>query len=173
MHLDLARLARLLDAWPHPAAVVGGLAVVLRVQPRFTRDLDVVVVVPAPRRSLLPALTAAGYTYDPGDIDEWLDGGLVRAVVPETGEGLDLILADVPYLETVAGRAEPLEIEGCSLPVATLEDLLLLKLEAGRPHDLDDALALREAFGATLDRDYLARWEPVLGVGALRFLDAG
>ena len=170
MHLDLARVGRFLDSWPHPSAVVGGLAIVLRVQPRLTRDIDVVVVAPPPCRALLPALVDAGYSYEEEGIDEWLDGGLVRATVPETGEGLDLIVADVPYQEELAARAEPLEIEGVTLPVATLEDLLLLKLEAARPQDLDDALALREAFADRLDRDYLRRWGPTLGVGALRFL---
>lgn len=172
MHLDLARLSRFIEAWPHPCAVVGGLAIVLRVQPRLTRDIDVVVVAPAPRDALLPALLAARYSYEEDDIAEWLDGGLVRATVPETGEGLDLIVADVPYLEELAARAEPIEIEGVTLPVATLEDLLLLKLEAARPQDLDDALALRDAFAGRLDREYLARWGPVLGVGALGFLSS-
>lgn len=170
-HLDIRRLASLVDGWSHPVAVIGGLAVILRVQPRATRDIDIVIVAPEPRDALLPALGAAGYEYESEGIDEWLDGGLVRAHVPGTGEGLDLIIADVPYLVGVATRARPVVVDDQTLPVATLEDLLLLKLEAGRPQDLDDALAIRDAFAATLDRALLSTLGPMVGVDAIAFLD--
>ncbi len=173
MHLDLERLRRFIDAWPHPCAVIGGLAVVLRVQPRATVDIDLVIVAPEPRSDLLPVLRSSGFRYQAEGIEEWLEGGLVRAEAEDTGEGLDLILADVPYLEQVAQRATPISVQGIVVPVATIEDLLMLKLEAGRPVDLDDALAIREAFSGDLDRDYLARWGPVVGADALKFLEGG
>ncbi len=142
----------------------------LRVQARLTRDIDVVLIAPEPRRALLPALRSAGYEVDEEGIDEWLDGGLVRAIVPGSAHGLDVIIADSPWLVEVARRARPVQVEGKPLPVATLEDLLLMKLEAGRPSDLDDALAIRESFAGQLDREYLASRGPALRVDAIAFL---
>ncbi len=166
--LGLARAASFIDAWPHPVAVVGGMAVLLRVRPRLTRDIDLVVVAPAETHdALLAQLTRSGYAYD-DDIVEWLQGGLVRATAAD-GQ-LDLILADDAFLVAVAERARPVDVEGKRLPVATLEDLLLMKLEAGRPQDLDDALAIKDALADGLDRRYLASAGAALGVDALRFL---
>ena len=171
MNLELARIAAFVASWPHPCAVIGGLAILLRVQPRATRDVDLVICCPTGQAALLSALRAADLSYEPADIDEWFAGGLVRAWSGDLQQGLDLIISDVPFLEAVARRAQPVEVDGFILPVATLEDLLLLKLEAGRPQDLDDALALRESFADGLDRAYLTRWQAQLGVDALQFLD--
>jgi predicted nucleotidyltransferase len=164
----LDRVCAFLDAWPHPAAVVGGLAVVLRVRPRLTRDVDLVAVVPDDRRVLLDHLRASGYVWNEDDIEEWLDGGLVRARCATAA--LDVIVADDPFLVDVARRAEPVTVEGRALPVATLEDLLLLKLEAGRPQDLDDALAIKDAFADRLDKGYLRAAGSRIGVDAVAFL---
>lgn len=49
-----------------------------------------------------------------------------------------------------------------TVSVATVEDLLLLKLDANRPIDLDDAIAIKDAFEETLDRRYLAEQGDVL-----------
>lgn len=166
--LGLDRLAVFLKQWPYPAAIVGGLAIVLRVRPRLTRDVDLVTVVPDERRVLLDHLRAAGYAYEEDGIDEWLDGGLVRANAAVAA--LDIIIADEPFLVDVARRARPMSIEGLTLPVATIEDLLLMKLEAGRPQDLDDALAIKDALADGLDRRWLAEAGARLGVDALAFL---
>ena len=44
------------------------------------------------------------------------------------------------------------------MPFATPEDLLLHKLFAGRPRDLEDAAGIVRRKGPSLDRDCLERW---------------
>lgn len=61
-------------------------------------------------------------------------------------------------------RANRVHLHGIDLPVATVEDLLLLKLEANRHIDLDDAIAIKDAFGEALDRAYIDRWAKTLGI---------
>ena len=166
--LGLDRLRAFLQGWPYRAAIVGGLGIVLRVRPRLTRDIDLVVEVPGDRTVLLDHLRRAGYGYEEADIDEWLAGGLVRAQARYAL--LDLIIADDAFLQEVVQRAEPLIVEGHELPVATVEDLLLMKLEAGRPQDLDDALAIKDALAKQLDEAYLDRAGARIGVDAVAFL---
>ena len=48
--------------------------------------------------------------------------------------------------------------------MATVEDLLLLKLEANRPIDIDDVLAIKDAFSSTLDMAYVRERAADLGV---------
>ncbi|MCC7534589.1 MAG: nucleotidyl transferase AbiEii/AbiGii toxin family protein [Deltaproteobacteria bacterium] len=164
----LARLARFATAWGHPYALVGGGAIVARVQPRLTTDLDLVIAVPEGGADALLALARIhGYAFDEQETRELLEGGLVRLWGPPSvneGIGVDLMFVDSAFLEQVVERATPLDIAGATLQVASVEDLLLMKLEAGRPQDLDDAIAIKDAFGDRVDRAYLAAWARQLGI---------
>ena len=166
----LSKLNGFVEGWPHGAALVGGLAIVARVRTRTTADADLVIVAPPPASHLLEYAKRCGYSYDQQDIQEWFDGGLVRLTAPE-GD-LDLILADEPFLLDVVQRATSVSFGQVALPVATVEDLLLLKLSANRPIDLDDALAIKDALGHSLDFTYLKHQGEKINVNALRFLQS-
>ena len=45
-------------------------------------------------------------------------------------------------------------------------DLLLLKLDASRPIDIDDAIALKDARGESWDRRYIDEQAALLGLSA-------
>ncbi len=156
---ELERLERLLASWAKPAAVIGGLAIVARVRERTTRDADVVLTLESSRaQEFLELAVSCGYAYDEQETREFLEGGLIRLWAPPSraeGAGLDILLADEPYLVTVVERATWVALGGVSLPVASIEDLVLLKLAADRPIDIDDVLAIKDAFETSLDRDYL------------------
>lgn len=155
-----ARLARFLI---HGRGVaIGGLAIIARVKARTTDDLDVVIAASAsdiPR--LLDAARDCGYRYEEKHVQDFAEMGLMRFQSPhgaQSGYGLDVILADNEYLQQVVERATPVTLAGSDLPVATLEDLVLLKLDANRPLDIDDVLSIKDAFGASLDFAYLEKW---------------
>ena len=44
------------------------------------------------------------------------------------------------------------------MPFATAEDLIIHKLFAGRPRDLEDAVGVVQRSGAGLDWTYVERW---------------
>ncbi len=165
----LRRLARLLAEWPHGAAIVGDVAISARVRPRLTDDVDVVIAVPAGE---LPALLALarhhGFVEDdaPG-AKELAAAGLLRLWSSESPMpyGIDLMFVDSDHLEQTVRRSTQVDVGVGSLPIATVEDLLLLKLEAHRPHDIDDILAIKDAHGATLDLDYVRRVAARLDLG--------
>jgi len=162
----LARLARFLTDWGHPFAIVGGVAVIARAQARVTFDVDVAITVPRGREGeLLAAAEEHGFSYDADETRHLIDGGLVRLAIPGGGPGADLMFVDGPFLEELVARATPVAFGALSLPVATTEDLLLMKLESHRPRDIDDAFALLLAGGPALDRDALARRAQALGIG--------
>jgi hypothetical protein len=136
----LARAATLMADLGFPYAVIGGAAVVARARPRLTEDVDLLVAM-APD-ALLAAATRLGYSFEPAD-RPLFEEGLIRLT---TSSGMSLG-ADSLFLEQIVRRAAPMEAGG---PVfAQLEDLILLKLEAERPVDIDDVLALRDAAGYT------------------------
>jgi hypothetical protein len=156
---DLERLAALLTSWGRPAAIIGGLAIVARVRERTTRDADVILSLDASEaETFLSLAVQAGYAFDEVETREFLEGGLMRLWGPPSrveGAGLDILLADEPFLERVVERATVVSFAGVLLPVASVEDLVLLKLSANRPIDIDDVLAIRDVFEGQLDGGYL------------------
>jgi len=82
-----------------------------------------------------------------GDAEDPL-AGAVRL----TGPGqviLDIIVGRSAWQAQVLERASPSEIEGVSVPVATVADLVLLKLYAGGPQDAWDVEQLLAGPGRT------------------------
>lgn len=162
----LARLGRLASGWPGGACLIGGVAISARVHPRFTRDLDLLIVVGAEEVGALVEL-ARVTGYDVAHLDrELADAGLLHLPGPaaKAGPAVDLIVADSDWLEDVVRRAIPLDLGPVTLPVATLEDLLLLKLEAHRPQDIDDILAIKDVAGGALDMAYVRGRAAEIGV---------
>jgi predicted nucleotidyltransferase len=151
-----AALARLVgDVGRHgrKGALVGGLAVSTRAEPRLTRDVDLAVAVAgdAEAEALVRALVADGYsalTVVEQEATRRL--ATVRFSFPgETARGVvaDLLFASSGIESIVVAEAEPLEIfPGVSLPVARIGHLIALKLlsrdDRTRPQDTVDLRAL-------------------------------
>lgn len=152
----LARLRRFLDEWGHASAVIGGVAVIARCGTRPTEDIDLVTAASVADIDRLLELAAKhGFTFDE-DARELASMGLVRFYVDgKTGFGLDVLFADNPYYEELVRRATPVTIGAVTISVVTAEDLLLLKLEADRPLDIEDVLTIKDALGPSLDMPYL------------------
>jgi hypothetical protein len=123
----------------------------------------------APDRAdeLLALARQHGWEHDPEEARDLLQGGLARLWGPPSkaaGVGLDLMFVDSEFLESVVTRATPVVIGDVTLPVATVEDLLVMKLEANRPEDIDDILAIKDAFAGQLDDAYVRTQADRLGV---------
>lgn len=132
-------------------AVVGGLAVSVRTEPRFTRDVDVVVAVAddAAAEALGLLLQRCGYQVVGAFEHENGRMSTVRFRPPggdPDGVLVDLLFASSGIEAELAAEAEVLEVlPGISLPVAQTGHLIALKLlsvEARRPNDAHDLVAL-------------------------------
>lgn len=134
-------------------AVVGGLAVVVRGEPRFTRDADLAVAVgsDAEAESLVRWLQGRGYGVL-ATVEQQATGRLatVRLIPPgEDAEGivLDLLFASSGIEPEVTSTAEILEVlPGLNLPVARTSHLIALKVlsrdDVRRATDLADLRSL-------------------------------
>jgi hypothetical protein len=159
-----------------PCALIGGVAVIARVFVRATKDVDLLVSCPVREApTLLEVAHRHGYGWEESDVLDFLDAGLLRMWGPPSrreGLGLDILLTDSPFNEDVVRRATVVEVLGTEIAVATPEDLLLMKVEANRPIDLDDAIAIKDAFASALDRVYLRAQADRLGEDVQRRLAA-
>jgi hypothetical protein len=149
----LTRIVRELADARVAFALIGGLAVSVRTEPRFTRDADLAVAVSDDdeAEAVIRRLQASGYRI--GTVLEQRAVGRLSTVrlYPAGGfdEGpvVDLLFASSGIEPEIVRDAEPLEVlPFIIVPVARTEHLIALKLlsrdDTGRPQDLIDLRAL-------------------------------
>lgn len=142
-------------------AVVGGIAVGARTEPRFTADLDLAVVVDddGAAEVLLRNLLAKGYQLV-ALVEQTATGRLATARLrPEGFEPVvDLLFASSGIEAEVVREAAPLEVfPGAYAPVASIPHLVAMKLlardDSSRDQDRGDLRKLlQRASGAELQR---------------------
>jgi hypothetical protein len=125
-------------------------------KPRLTRDVDLTLL--------------TGFGGEEPYIDALLDAfpariGDARRFAPQhrvvllrsaDGVGMDISLGALPFEEKVVARATPFSF-GPGLPIRTCsaEDLIVLKLFASRPLDIQDAESVAIRQGHELDWSYI------------------
>lgn len=133
-------------------ALVGGLAVSIRTEPRFTRDADLVVAVPgdAEAEALIRRLRGDGY-----DVTALIEQDAAQRLAtvrlrPDADPGapiVDLLFASSGIESEIVRDAESVEVlPGLPLRVARTGHLIALKLlsrdDVKRPQDIVDLRAL-------------------------------
>jgi hypothetical protein len=143
--LHAERLLRRLTAYGVDYVVIGGIAAVLHGSARLTFDLDICYAVDQANLDALgEALVSLGARRK--GVAEALpfvpDGRMLRRVevltmVTELGE-LDVLArpGGSPGYETLRRQAERFDLEGLAVLVASIDDLIAMKLAAGRAKDL-------------------------------------
>jgi hypothetical protein len=141
--------------------VIGGQAVLLYGEPRLTRDIDITLGVDAGAfEAALSAGEAAGLlpaVEDPLAVVESTNVLLLRDTA--SGVRVDLIFSFTPYEALAIRRATPVMLHEVPVRFAAAEDLVIHKLVAGRPRDIEDIQGIVRRTPA-LDEHYLREWLP-------------
>jgi predicted nucleotidyltransferase len=147
--------ARLLHDAGLGFAVVGGLAVSARTEPRFTRDVDLAVAVPDDLAVEKLVLLAGQRGYRTFSLLEHDVAKRIATVRLQSESGiLDLLFASSGIEAEIVRDAEELELlPGVRVPVARVPHLMAQKLLArddhSRPQDIADLTRLRDVATAT------------------------
>jgi hypothetical protein len=133
----------------------GAQAAILHGAARLSADVDVTVRLgEVSLGSLLEALDARGFDPRVASPERFAEETRVLPLVHRSSRmPVDLVLAGPGLEERFLARAELCDVEGVAVPLASREDLVVMKLLAGRPKDLDDVAAV--VAGADLDLGYL------------------
>lgn len=144
--------------------VFGAQAVIVYGVPRLSADVDVTLaLVPDEPERFAGEMEAAGFALRVDDPDFVRRTRVMPFVHLPTGMPLDVVLAGSGLEEEFLGRAKAVDIGGTAVPLIDLGDLIIAKVLAGRPKDVDDAAALWRLHGSTLDADRIR--------GTLRLLE--
>jgi hypothetical protein len=155
----LSAIAAALRARKRTAAVVGGLAVSARAEPRFTRHVDLAVTVNDDKdaESLVRDLCAAGYRPTARVEHEARRRLSTARVLSPEGVTIDLLFASSGIEAEIVARATELDVPlAGKLPVARAEELLAMKLLSMRDTRLQDRLDAQRLVEFVIDLDLRA-----------------
>ena len=140
-------------------ATIGGVAVSLVAQPRFTNDIDAVVWVDAAEwRPFLESGVQYGFVSRIPDPIEFAARSRVLLLRhSNTGIGLDLSFAALPFEREMIDEAIAIRIQEVSLRIARPEDLIVMKAVANRTKDLADIESILST-NPKLDLARVRRW---------------
>jgi hypothetical protein len=147
----LAALAPVLARWGR-WYLFGAQAVIVHGVPRLSADVDVTLALTpdAPER-FAADMQAAGFALAVDDPDFVRRTRVMPFIHLATGMPLDIVLAGSGLEDEFLDRAVPTDVGGTRVPLIEAGDLMIAKVLAGRPKDLDDARGLWRIHRQTLD----------------------
>ena len=137
---EAARLQFFLEEHHFRHCFIGGLALQWWGEPRLTRDIAVSLLAGYGGEEPYVDLLLANYTPRLADAKQFALTNRVLLIRTPAGISVDISLGALPYEELAVERSilAPL-LPGLSLRICSAEDLLIMKLFAGRELDVRDA----------------------------------
>lgn len=130
----------------------GAQAVAIWGQPRMSADVDITAAVSAPYQEFVHTMKEAGFDLR---VEDWQGLAERTRVIPFLHRAqqlpLDIVIAGPGLEEEFLERAVPVRLPGVTIPVITPEDLVITKILAGRPKDIDDVRGILRERRSTLD----------------------
>ena len=135
----------------------GAQAAILHGVARLTADVDITVRLSDATTPEALARTLAGHGFQlrVSDPDFVKRTSVMPFVHLSTSLPLDVVLAGPGLEERFFARSETRDIEGVLARVASAEDVVVMKILAGRPKDVEDVIAILAAYDARLDAGYV------------------
>lgn len=152
--------------------VFGAQAVIAYGVPRLSADVDVTLQIePDDPERFASEMKTAGFDLLVDDGDFIRRTRVMPFVHRATGMPLDIVLAGSGLEEEFLRRAKSVDIGGVTVPLIEAADLMIAKILAARPKDIEDARALWRSRGHDLDaariRNVLLMLEEALSQGDL------
>jgi hypothetical protein len=174
----LGRIGSTLDQADIAYMVIGGQAVLVYGEPRLTRDIDITLGATLDRLADVVELLATMELFPLADPETFTRKTMVLPCRdPETAIRVDFIFSFSPYEQQALERVRLVEIAGTAVRFASPEDLLVHKVVAGRPRDLEDVKSILlknpdvdigyikawlEEFSSALAEPYAERFDHIL-----------
>lgn len=139
--------------------LIGGQAVLLYGSPRLTKDIDITLGIGIDRIEVLSKiLTETGLKPVPENPVEFAKKTFVLPARDEkTGIRVDFIFSFTPYEKEAIEQAREIEINGTKVKFARPEDIIIHKIFAGRPRDIEDARIILLK-NPDCDLKYIEKW---------------
>lgn len=139
--------------------VIGGQALLLYGEPRLTKDIDITLGVGveglAQITGLVRGLSLRVLVDDP---EAFVNNTMVLPVIEEaTGIRVDFIFSHSLYEQQAIARAREVPFGATTVKFASLEDVVIHKIIAGRGRDIEDVRSILLK-NPGYDADYISKW---------------
>ena len=155
----LSKIGACLQKRNLPYMIIGGQAVLLYGEPRLTRDIDVTLGVNTDHLNTMISIAGGlGLKPIPDNIESFVKQTMVLPTMDVTsGIRVDFIFSFTPYEEQAIKRARKKVILAQEVSFAAPEDVIIHKIFAGRPRDIEDARSIILK-NPDIDLAYIRRW---------------
>ncbi len=167
----LKRVVEILEESGVRYMLTGSLASAYYAVPRATQDLDVVIEAEeVGLEKIVAGLAEAGWYVDrDAALEAYRTRGQFNAIDPTSGWKADLIVRrDRAYSRVEFERRQHVSLLDVEVAIASLEDVLIAKLEWGKLGDSAlqrrDVVQLLERAWDQIDQAYVATWVSELGL---------
>lgn len=142
-----------------PYVLIGGIALQFWGEPRFTRDVDVTILVSLGDEETTVRKILSFFQPRITDALQFALENRICLVKNKEGYEIDISLGIPGYEEEVIKRSVNCEIEkGYPVRICSAEDLIIHKAVAGRPQDISDIEGIIIRQGNKLDIRYIRKW---------------
>jgi predicted nucleotidyltransferase len=140
-----------------PYVLIGGIALQQWGEPRYTQDVDLSIVLDMARELELVHEITSHFAPRISNADVFALDNRVILVRSASGCPIDISLGLPGYEEEVISRSVSVDLspEIRGIKVCTAEDLVVMKIVAGRPRDIDDVEGIIIRQQDALDYGYI------------------
>ena len=152
-------MARELKGRSIPYMVIGGQAVLLYGEPRLTRDIDITLGMGVDELDRLSEiLPTVPLKILVEDVREFVARTMVLPMLEEkSGIRVDFIFSLSPYERQAIERAVDVKLGRTPVKFGSLEDIVIHKIIAGRPRDIEDVKSIFLK-NPEYDSRYIEQW---------------
>ena len=160
----LIALQNLIKHYDNQGVIIDGIAASLLGKPRFTADIDAVILLGVEDLpNLIDAASEQGIVSRIGDAEAFARKNWILLVRHQaSGTNIDISLGILPFEIEIVARSQNLKVGSLNLNLPTPEDLIILKSVASRPQDLIDIQAIA-ASHPDLDKERIRFWVEQFG----------
>ena len=154
----LAKIATALNKAEIPYMVIGGQAVLLYGEPRLTKDIDITLGVDLDNLPKVIDMVKSIDLQPMVDAETFTRETMVFPCEDSTTTiRVDFIFSFSPYEQQAMGRVRKVKMEDTAVHFASVEDVIIHKIIAGRPRDLEDVRSVLLKNEA-VHLDYIRKW---------------
>lgn len=142
-----------------PYMVIGGQAVLVYGEPRFTKDIDITLGIGSENIAIIKTvIKKIGLRVLVDDLEAFVHKTMVcPAVDKKSGIRMDFIFSFTPYEQQAISRAKKVKMGKTDIHFASLEDLIIHKMIAKRERDIEDVKTIMLK-NQGYDRQYILKW---------------
>lgn len=155
----LKNISQALDSSSIPYMIIGGQAVLLYGEPRLTKDIDITLGVGTDSfKEIEKIVSKLRLKILTKDIENFVKRTMVLPTTDEkSGIRIDFVFSFSPYEKHAITRVRKIMFDKVGVKFASLEDVVIHKIVAGRPRDIEDVKSILLKNPA-YDKAYIAKW---------------